>query len=481
MTTALREPSTSTLTTSAASDTVIVPLRTRMFYGAGGICDSVKSVASGLYLLFFYTTVLGLPGTLVGFAAALGLLWDALSDPIIGGLSDRSRSPLRRHGWMAVGSVGMAVGFIALFSPPMGLSTPQLFGWLLATSVLLRTSQSMFTVPYYALGAELSASYDGRTMVAGYRAAAMQVGAMLAAGLSAALFFPAATGQRSRFAAESYASMSIMLGVLMCAAGVVATVGTWRFRKEAGGPSRTTAPWRAVFRNRSFGLLASANIAFFLAMVFSAVLLMYFLTYYAGIGSGRMIAVCQFALYGGAIAGTIAWARLARIRDKHRLYCAASLALAGLLAGLFWVAPPGLLMEPMRYAVLVFGHAAIGAAAAGPAVLAPSMLADVAEEHELLSGHRSDGVFFGVFSAGQQIATGLAAALAGLLVDQYAGLVPSVATQAAATAVRLGVLACFLPAALVLISAAVMLAYNLTRQRVNLVQRQLTEQRLCAP
>jgi GPH family glycoside/pentoside/hexuronide:cation symporter len=472
----------STLTISPTPDNVIVPVRVGMLYGAGGICDSVKSVASGLYLLFFYTTVLGLPGTLVGFAAALGLLWDALSDPIIGGLSDRSRSPLRRHGWMAAGSVGMAAGFIALFAPPAGLSTPQLFAWLLATSVLLRTSQSMFTVPYYALGAELSPTYDGRTMVAGYRAAAMQVGAMLAAGLSAALFFPAATGERSRFAAESYASMAIMLGVLMCGAGIVATAGTWRFRKEPGGSPHVApkAPWRAVVRNRSFALLASANIAFFLAMVFSAVLLIYFLTYYAGIGSGRMIALCQFALYGGAIAGTVGWTRLARTRDKHRLYGAAGLALAGLLAGLFWVAAPGLLMEPMRYAVLVFGHAAIGAAAAGPAVLAPSMLADVAEEHELLSGHRSDGVFFGVFSAGQQIATGLAAALAGWLVDRYAGLVPGSAMQTAATAARLGVLACFLPAALVLLSAGVILAYNLTRQRVSLVQRQLIEQRICA-
>jgi len=460
----------------------IVPVRVRVLYGAGGICDSVKSVASGLYLLFFYTTVLGLPGRLVGIAAALGLLWDALSDPIIGGLSDGSRSSLRRHGWMAAGAVGMAAGFIALFTPPAGLSTRQLFAWLLGTSVLLRTSQSMFTVPYYALGAELSPTYDGRTMVAGYRAAAIQVGAMIASGLAAALFFPAATGAGSRFAAESYASMAVTLGVLMCGAGVVATAGTWRFRTEPGG-SRSVgpkAPWKAVVRNRSFALLAGANIAYFLAMVFSAVLLIYFLTYYAGIESGRIIGLCQFALYGGAIAGTLGWTQLAREFDKHRLYFAAGMVLAGLLAGLFWVAAPGLLNEQTRYAVLVFGHAAIGATAAGPAVLAPSMLADVAEEHELLSGHRSDGMFFGVFSAGQQIATGLAAALAGSLVDGYAGLVPGSTVQSAATAARVGVLACFLPGALVLVSAGIILAYNLTRHRVSLVQRRLIEQRICA-
>jgi Na+/melibiose symporter-like transporter len=469
-----------------------LPVSARVFYGAGGIADSLKSVASGLYLLFFYTTVLGLPGALVGIAAALGLVWDAMSDPIIGTLSDRSRSRFRRHGWMACGSIGMAAGFVALFAPPAGLSTSGLFAWLLATSLLLRTSQSMFTVPYYAVGAELSPSYDGRTIVAGYRAAGTQVGAMLASGLAAALFFPAVSGEASRFAAGSYATMAIALGAVMGAAGMTATVGTWRFGYGTARTARAAEPlvspqpagtrmsWTAVIRHRSFALLAAANVAYFLAMVLSAVLLIYFLTYYAGIGSGRMIGVCQFALYGGAILGTIGWTRLARERDKNRLYFVAALTLAGLLASLFWAVAPGVLGEPLRYGVLVIAHVAIGAAAAGPAVLAPSMLADVAEEHELFSGHRSDGVFFGVFSAGQQIAAGLAAALGGSLVDGYAGVVAGSTLQTSTTAVRIGVLACFLPCGLLLVSAAVILAYNLTRQRVGVVQRQLIEQRICA-
>jgi glycoside/pentoside/hexuronide:cation symporter, GPH family len=452
-----------------------VPARVRALYGAGGMCDSVKSVASGLYLLFFYTTVLGVPGTLVGMAAGVGLLWDALSDPIIGGLSDRTRAPWRRrHAWMAAGAVVMTVGFVALFSPPSGLSTGGLFAWLLATSLLLRTGHSMFTVPYYALGAELSPSYDGRTSVAGYRAAAVQIGAMAASGGVSAIFFPAPA---SRFAAGSYSAMATTLGIVLCAAGAIATAGTLKYRRTDAAPAvaRQTARWRAVFRNRSFALLAGASSAFFLAMVFSAVLSIYFLTYYAAIGSGRIVSLCQFALYGGAIAGIVLWSRLGRVRDKHRLYRTACVLLGGLLGALFWVAVPGHLAEPLRLAALVVAHAAIGAAAGGPAILGPSMLADVAEQHELQSGVRSDGVFFGMFSASQQIATGAAAALAGPLVDRFAGLVPGSTTQSPETIARLGMLACFLPATLVLVSAAIIQAYDLTRARVHLVQRQLIE------
>jgi GPH family glycoside/pentoside/hexuronide:cation symporter len=452
-----------------------VPARVRALYGAGGICDSVKSVASGLYLLFFYTTVLGVPGTLVGMAAGVGLLWDAVSDPIVGGLSDRTRASWRRrHAWMAAGAVVMAVGFVALFSPPAGLSTAGLFAWLLATSLLLRTGHSMFTVPYYALGAELSASYDGRTSIAGYRAAAVQIGAMAASGGASAMFFPAPA---SRFAADSYVAMAITLGVILCAAGAVATAGTWRFRgaDAAAAPARRAVSWRAVFGDRSFALLAGASSAFFLAMVFSAVLSIYFLTYYAGIASGRIVSLCQFALYGGAIGGIALWSRLGRVRDKHRLYFIACVLLGGLLGALFWIARPGHLAEPLRLVALVVAHAAIGAAAGGPAILAPSMLADVSEQHQLQSGVRSDGLFFGMFSAAQQIATGVAAALAGPLVDVVAGLVPGSATQSPATIARLGLLACVLPGALVLFSAAIILAYDLTRTRVHVVQRQLIE------
>src|SRR5918994_3450321 len=143
---------------------------TKVLYGVGGMCDSIKAVTSGLYLLFFYTTVLGLPGRLVGAAAALGLVWDSTIDPFIGRRSDRTFGPYgRRPGWMVVGIAGMVLGFIGLFTPPTGLSGAALFGWLLAMSLILRTGQSMFGVPYLALGAELYSSYDGRTSISGYR------------------------------------------------------------------------------------------------------------------------------------------------------------------------------------------------------------------------------------------------------------------------------------------------------------------------
>lgn len=449
-------------------------------YGAGGICDSVKAIASGLYLLFFYTTVMGLPGTWVGLAAAIGLLWDALCDPIVGRLSDRSLSTWgRRHGWMAAGSAGMAVSFVALFSAPAGLSTGRLFTWLLATSLLLRTSHSMFAVPYYAFGTELDTSYDGRTAVAAYRAAAVQVGAIMASGMTTLLFFSGSEGSDARLVATNYSSMALALGLVMGTAGMVVTIGTWASRATGdstserlpAGPRPRSGGWRSVASNRPLRVLTAATSAYLLATVLSAVLSLYFLTHYAAIASSRVIGACQFALYGGAAAGIVGWAVLGRGHDKRRLFGTACVLLAITLAGAFWVAAPGALPEGVRLAALVLGHAAVGATASGPAVLAPSMLADVAAAHTSQSGDRAEGTFFGMFSAGQQVATGVAVALAGPLVDRYAGLVPGSTDQSLLTVFRLGVLTCVLPGALALAAGGLILGYPLTTRRVPLVER----------
>ena len=143
---------------------------TRFAYGVGDISNAVKTVMAALFGFFFYTSVMGLPGSLVGLAGAIGLVWDALIDPYIGQLSDHSRARRgRRHAFMLAGALTMGAGFWLSFSPPRGLPQPVLFAWLLGTGFLLRTATSVFRVPYFALGAELSRDYDERTSIVGLR------------------------------------------------------------------------------------------------------------------------------------------------------------------------------------------------------------------------------------------------------------------------------------------------------------------------
>ena len=110
---------------------------TKFAFGVGQLAEGLKTSALNTFLLFYYNQVLELPGTLAGLAVAIALVFDAVSDPLTGSLSDNWRGRLgRRHPFMYASAVPLAISFFLLFSPPEGLSEWGLFFWL-ATMVLL--------------------------------------------------------------------------------------------------------------------------------------------------------------------------------------------------------------------------------------------------------------------------------------------------------------------------------------------------------
>ena len=170
---------------SAESKPNRVGVVTKILYGIGEIAITMKMVLFGLFILFFYNTVMGLPALWVGVASAAGLVVDAVSDPYVGYLSDASRSRYgRRHSFMLVGALTMGVSFWMIWAPPRGMSQVGLFLWLLASVSLFRITSTFFRIPYLSLGAELSDDYHERTAIVGFRSFFGLVGSLLAASLS---------------------------------------------------------------------------------------------------------------------------------------------------------------------------------------------------------------------------------------------------------------------------------------------------------
>jgi Na+/melibiose symporter-like transporter len=145
-------------------------LITKLSYGVGQLSDGVKQSAFSTFLFFYYNQVLGLPGSLAGMAALLALMVDAITDPMVGQLSDRFESRWgRRHPFMLAGAIPFGIAIVALFSPPDGLSQMQLFSWMLGGAIAVRLMLTLFFVPHLSLGAELATDYHGRTSLIGYR------------------------------------------------------------------------------------------------------------------------------------------------------------------------------------------------------------------------------------------------------------------------------------------------------------------------
>ena len=96
---------------------------TKLSYGVGQLSDGIKQASFSTFLFFYYNQVLGLPGSLAGLAALLALMVDAITDPMVGQLSDRFHSRWgRRHPFMFAGAIPFGLAIVALFSPPDGLS-----------------------------------------------------------------------------------------------------------------------------------------------------------------------------------------------------------------------------------------------------------------------------------------------------------------------------------------------------------------------
>src|SRR5580698_7615392 len=263
----------SAVTSSVQTPARVSGLAVKVFYAIGEMPVTLCMVLFGLFTLFFYNTVLGLPASLVGMAVAGGLVLDAFLDPYIGYRSDVSRHWLgRRHSYMLPAGIAIGPCFYLLFSPPKGLSHTGLFLWLVGFWVAVRVTGALYRIPYLSLGAELSSDYDERTIIFAVRALFGLLGALAAAGFSF-LVFTKSSGLDAKLNYDNYPRMGLIFGLLMSLTAVLSTLGTLRHRSvaEVDRSSRPASQFFAGFalamRNATFRSVWFYFVVFFLAVV----------------------------------------------------------------------------------------------------------------------------------------------------------------------------------------------------------------------
>ncbi|MBD3646610.1 MAG: MFS transporter, partial [Pseudomonadales bacterium] len=144
-----------------------VPAGMKTFYAVGASAETIIGVAFNAFNFFFYTNLLGLSGTLAGLAITIGLFVDAITDPLVGALSDQwlSKKLGRRHPFMFAAPIPVMACLFLIYSPPESFGDWGLFFWLTGLVVTMRASMTMFHVPHLAMGAELSSDFTERTRV----------------------------------------------------------------------------------------------------------------------------------------------------------------------------------------------------------------------------------------------------------------------------------------------------------------------------
>ncbi|MGJ8670536.1 MAG: MFS transporter [Oceanococcus sp.] len=410
---------------SSPQQSIGVPVSTRVFYGIGSISEGVKETAFNVFLLFYYNNVLGLSGSLTGLAIFLALCVDAFTDPLMGVISDNTRSRLgRRHPYMYLAAVPVTICFALLFAPPDGLADIGLFVWLLGFTILLRVSLTLYAVPSNAMAAELTSDYDERTEVIGIRFLFGWMAGLGSAIVGYLVFFNEQPGGiDGRMQASAYQDFALYCALVSGAAILMCALGTQKTARlnpnTADQKSHLVTDFKIVFSNPSFRALIASSIFSASAWGYINSVGYYVNTYYWQL-SGDDLGILTIGMVIAVAAAASLSPVLGRIWDKKN--SAMGLAIFAIVFGpipvvlrqIGWFPDNGTqdLMVILFFHVMILTVALICIS-----ILTASMIADLTDQGEHSSGRRLEGAFSSIIVFSIKASTGIGALIAGLSLD----------------------------------------------------------------
>jgi GPH family glycoside/pentoside/hexuronide:cation symporter len=381
-------------------------LPTKLAYGFGAVAYGVKNNGFDYFLLLFYSQVMGVDAPLVGLALLIALLFDAVSDPVVGYLSDNTHSRWgRRHPWMYASAIPVAICYYLLWVPPAGLTGNDLFPYILTLSILIRVCITMFEVPSSALAAELTEDYDERTSLLSFRFFFGWIGGTIMATIALAVFLaPTETIPNGILNKSGYGTYGAVAAIVILVAILATALGTHRhipnFKlpppKKAMSIKRILSEIYETLANRSF-------LAVFLAALFGAVaaglsagLSFYISGYFWGFSADQISGLALSIIISAFIALFMAPIISKRIGKKR------GAIIIGVLA--FTIAPApvvlrllGLMPEngdPILYPIILAVIIVDIALMITFSILSSAMIADLVEDGEIRTERRSEGVLF---------------------------------------------------------------------------------------
>ena len=157
-----------------------LPLRTKLLYGTGQLTDSISANIFVFFFVFFLTDIAGVKPATAGLVSLIAVVWDAVTDPIIGYYSDNMNSKYgRRRPLILIASVPIGIAIWLLFTA-VNFTESAKTVYYIAIAMFYYTAYTCYFVPYMALGAEITEDYNERTSVRFYCLAFQLVGVLVA-------------------------------------------------------------------------------------------------------------------------------------------------------------------------------------------------------------------------------------------------------------------------------------------------------------
>ena len=389
-------------------------------YGAPGIGAGFMYLLISLYMVKFATDVLLIAPGVMGMIFFVSRLWDAVSDPVVGYLSDRTKHPLgRRRSWLLYSIIPVCGMFVMMFSPPASLGDAALIIWVAVGVIGFYSAMTILFVPHLSLGAELTSNYHERSRLYGLRYVAITVGYILAVGAMDLLIKAEINGGEiavRRMAFELSVIASVITGLL-----IVYAVVRLRERKDFQGRVNKNlfGAYKDVLQNPHARLVLGVTFVEYIGSAVIGLLTLYVAQYVLG-----RIDLAVYIILSYMVPSTLSvpfWVPLSKKFGKIKLWMF-SMGLTGVSFGAMFALP--FLAQDIQVTWVFTAAIFAGIAAGCGGTIAPSVQSDIIDYDEYITGERKEGSYFAAFNFVQKGAIGVMT-LVTLFTLQAVGYVPN--------------------------------------------------------
>ena len=456
----------------------------RFVYGSGDWGRASFNTLRTIFYAIFLTDVVGLDPRLASVAALIGILWDAVNDPIVGGMSDRVRSRWgRRRPFILFFSVPFAFAFILLWWAPPWNSQLLLMVHVMLAYMISDTIQTLITVPYLALTPELAPSYDSRTSLTTIRMLFNLVSSLVTA-VAAPTIVEAMVKSGSTLQ-QGY----ILVGALFGGLAVIPYLLIFFLIHERKVPAQQdTSPalspratTRILWNNRPFRFAAGIYILNWIAFDLVSLMLPYFLLYW--VAQGDLLAKINIlginlsidsaflgVLFATAIIALPLWYFLSRKFSKRSVY----------IGGMsFWIVVQCfvLAIRPNQMPIVLLFALVAGISVSVAHVMPEAIFPDVIDWDELKTNSRREGIYYGAINFLRKLSSAFAIFLALQVIGWFGYQAPPegaiVYAQSAITQQAIRILSGPFVAGLIILATILAFFYPLSRDRQERIQRML--------
>jgi GPH family glycoside/pentoside/hexuronide:cation symporter len=409
-------------------------------YGLGGCVESLVLNSFFGFSMLYYTKSLGLGPELAGIATFIATVWDGIIDPIMGHISDNTKSRIgKRYPYILIGGLVMIFSFFFIWYVPgffktdlnlgsMTISaTTMLFSYLVLMNLILRSSYAVFIIPYTALSFEICSDYADRSKIQGIRNVMNMAANLCGPAMAWAIFFKNNSSQlKDTNIAQNYINMGTVFTIAAFIFLVLLLFFTAKYVKDSRGDTNSSSNHIAFFRNVKEIITDQYPrwVFIFMFFVLLGIVLVSTLQMYVFDDFMKLNGLQKTIAHGGTMVGmglgSLTLGFFVRRFDKKgaiafavcwSVFC--EFILAGLFLTGFIETGQKIGVFPIAFVLFAFLH---GAYWFGNGIMMPitvSMMADVSEIHKIKTGINKDASYAAMFALAMKISMGFSGLVAG--------------------------------------------------------------------